>query len=66
MHSDVRKLADDLAKEFEPAVPSETIQRVVADTLASLADARLKAYVPILARRFARERLQSLGRRVVA
>jgi hypothetical protein len=64
MDSDARKLADDLAKEFEPAVPSETIQRVVADSFASLSDARLKAYVPILARRLARERLLSLGPRV--
>ena len=64
MHSDARKLADDLAKEFEPAVPLEMVQRVVADSFASLADARLKAYVPILARRLARDRLQAIAPRV--
>jgi hypothetical protein len=64
MDPDVGKLADDLSKEFDRVLPMETVQRVVADSFASLADARLTVYVPILARRLARERLQALAPRV--
>jgi hypothetical protein len=58
----VNKLTDDLIREFEPAVLRDTIHQVVTDTVDSLADARIKSYVPILVRRIARDRLRILTR----
>ena len=58
------QLEDDLAREFEPAIERDTVHRVVSDTYESLSDARITAFVPILARRLARERLRSLAHRI--
>jgi hypothetical protein len=58
------QLEDDLAREFEPTIARDTVHRVVSDTYESLSDARITAFVPILARRLARERLRSLAQRI--
>jgi protein-tyrosine phosphatase-like protein/uncharacterized protein DUF3562 len=63
MDVQVDVLADDLTREFEPEIERDTVLRVVQDTFESLDDARIKSYVPILARRMARDRLRSLARR---
>jgi protein-tyrosine-phosphatase len=39
----------------------ETIERYIADSLDLLGDARINVFVPVLAHRFARERLKALG-----
>jgi protein-tyrosine phosphatase-like protein/uncharacterized protein DUF3562 len=62
MTDQVLQMAEDLATEFEPEVPKETVQRIVAETFESLADARIKSYVPILARRLSRDRLREHAR----
>jgi len=62
MDLQVEALADDLIREFESEVPRDTVYRVVADTFESLGNARITAYVPLLARRIARDHLRSLVR----
>ena len=52
---------DDLAKEFHGIFSRETIDRYVHESLEQFADARVTASVPVLAHRFARERLHALG-----
>jgi len=63
MDPQVHQLTDDLTREFEPNVPWDTIHEVVEDTFASLGGARIKSFVPILARRMARDRLRRMARR---
>jgi hypothetical protein len=63
MDPQVDSLTDDLTDEFAPNITREAVQRVVEDTLGSLEDARIKSFVPVLARRIARDQLRSLTRR---
>ncbi len=57
----VRQAADALAGEFEGTFSQETIERYIAESLDLLGDARINVFVPVLAHRFARERLKALG-----
>jgi hypothetical protein len=57
----VDALTDDLTREFEPEISRDAVSRVVEDTFESLDEARIKSYVPILARRIARDTLRSLA-----
>ncbi len=57
----VRQAADALADEFAGVFSRETIERYIGDSLDLLGDARINVYVPVLAHRFARERLRALG-----
>src|SRR4051812_3944319 len=50
-------LAEEVAGVFSP----ETVERHVAESLDLLGGARIDVYVPVLAHRFARERLRALG-----
>jgi arsenate reductase (thioredoxin) len=52
---------DDLAREFQGVFSRETIDRYVFESLEQFANARLTALLPVLAHRFARERLNALG-----
>ena len=52
---------DDLAKEFRGIFSRETIERYMTESLDQFASARVTTYVPVLAHRFARERLSALG-----
>jgi protein-tyrosine-phosphatase len=52
---------DDLAEEFEGVFSRETIERFVLESLESLGGARFADFLPILAYRFARERLRAFG-----
>ena len=52
---------DDLATEFRGIFSRETIERFVAESLDQFASTRITTYLPVLAHRFARERLQALG-----
>jgi arsenate reductase (thioredoxin) len=57
----VRQAADALASEFAGVFSKETIERYIAESLDLLSDARINVFVPVLAHRFARERLKALG-----
>jgi hypothetical protein len=54
--SQINHVVDDLATEFR--MPKEAVKPVVSESFRSLSEARIKSYVPILARRFARSRLR--------
>ena len=57
----VRQVAERLADEFAGVFSRETIQRYISESLDLLGGARINVYVPVLAHRFARERLRALG-----
>jgi protein-tyrosine-phosphatase len=57
----VRQAAEALSGEFAGVFSQETIERYVAESLDLLGDARINVFVPVLAHRFARERLRALG-----
>jgi hypothetical protein len=52
------RLVADLTREYEGLVPREAIDRAAEEALEELRGARLREYVPILARRLARQRLR--------
>jgi protein-tyrosine-phosphatase len=59
---DLTKARDRLAQEFEGVFGRETIARLMDDSLTSLSEARVLLYLPLIAERFARERLRALAK----
>jgi arsenate reductase (thioredoxin) len=59
--SHVRKAAEALADEFAGIFSEETIERYIAESVDLLGDGRINVFVPVLAHRFARERLKALA-----
>lgn len=57
----INQAADRLAEEFEGIFSQETIARYMAESTDLLGDARVNVFVPVLAHRFARERLRALA-----
>jgi arsenate reductase (thioredoxin) len=57
----LRKQIDDLTEEFAGLVSRETVERVIEESVVSLGELRFDDYVPVLAYRFARERLLATG-----
>src|SRR5262245_32320420 len=57
----VRQAADALAAEFAGVFSQETIERYIAESLDLLGPSRINVFVPVLAHRFARERLKALA-----
>jgi arsenate reductase len=57
----VQQAADALAREFAGVFSQQTIERYIAESLDLLGDAKINVFVPVLAHRFARERLRALG-----
>jgi arsenate reductase (thioredoxin) len=57
----VRHAAAALADEFAGVFSPETIERYIAESLDLPGEARVNVFVPMLAHRFARERLRALG-----
>jgi arsenate reductase len=57
----VEKAADALLDEFQGTFSRETIARYIAESVDLLGGARVRDFVPVLAYRFARERLKALG-----
>ena len=53
---------EQLKLDFSSLLPRETIDAVVAETLADFPDVRVKAYVPILVERLVKQRLRELQR----
>lgn len=57
----VRQVADALADEFAGVFSRETIERYVGESADLLGGGRINVFVPVLAHRFARERLKALA-----
>jgi protein-tyrosine-phosphatase len=57
----VRQAAEALTDEFAGFYSQQTIERFIAESLDLLGDARINVFVPVLAHRFARERLKALA-----
>jgi arsenate reductase (thioredoxin) len=57
----VDKAIDDLCHEFKGIFSRETVARFVGESIVALGGARFADFVPLLAHRFARERLRALG-----
>jgi protein-tyrosine-phosphatase len=57
----VERAAEALAREFKGIFSEETIARYIAESLELLGNARINVFVPVLAHRFARERLRALA-----
>ena len=57
----VRLAVEALTDEFAGIFSQETIERYIAESLDLLGDTRINVFVPVLAHRFARERLKALG-----
>jgi arsenate reductase len=57
----INQAADRLAEEFAGIFSQETIARYMAESQDLLGDANISVYVPVLAHRFARERLKALA-----
>ena len=57
----LRQAADRLSEEFAGIFSRETITRYMTESTELLEDARISIYVPVLAHRFARERLKALA-----
>ena len=57
----VRQAAESLSDEFAGVFSQETIERYIADSVDLLGDSKINVFVPVLAHRFARERLKALA-----
>ena len=57
----VRQVAEALADEFAGVFSKETIERYVGESADLLGGGRINVFVPVLAHRFARERLKALA-----
>ena len=57
----VDRATDDLRHEFEGVFSRETVARFVGESIVALGGAKFADFVPLLAHRFARERLRALG-----
>jgi arsenate reductase (thioredoxin) len=57
----VHQAAERLADEFKGVFSEQTIERYITESLDLLGEARINVFVPVLAHRFARERLRALA-----
>ena len=57
----VRQAAESLADEFAGVFSQETIERYIAESVDLLGGSKVNVFVPVLAHRFARERLKALA-----
>jgi len=57
----VDRATDDLCHEFTGIFSRETVARFVGESIVALGGAKVAEFVPVLAHRFARERLRALG-----
>lgn len=59
--SHIEKAAEALEDEFAGVFSRQTIERYLAESVDLLGESKINVYVPVLAHRFARERLKALG-----
>ena len=60
-HRHLREASDALSDEFAGVFSQETIERYVSESVDLLGPSRVNVFVPVLAHRFARERLKALA-----
>jgi protein-tyrosine-phosphatase len=58
----IKSSAVRLQREFEGMFGVETIQRFMTDSFEKLSNARIRAYVPVMAERFTRDRLRAAAK----
>jgi protein-tyrosine-phosphatase len=58
----VRSVSAQLQRDFDGIFSVETIEHVLIDSFERLAHARIRTYVPLLAERFARDRLRAAAK----
>jgi hypothetical protein len=61
LRKQLESAAVNLSQEFAGRVPSEDVDRYLAEELQPFDEARVRDFVPILAERRTRSRLRSLG-----
>ncbi len=57
----IKRVAEGLQDEFKGVFSPETIERYISESVDLLGGSKINVYVPVLAHRFARERLRALG-----
>ena len=57
----VRRVTDGLVREFAGIFSRETIERYITESVELLGETKVNIFVPVLAHRFARERLKALA-----
>ncbi len=57
----ITQVTEGLVDEFAGVFSRETIERYITESVDLLGDSRVNVFVPVLAHRFARERLRALG-----
>ena len=57
----IRRVTDGLVREFAGVFSRETIERYITDSVELLGETKVNVFVPVLAHRFARERLKALA-----
>jgi arsenate reductase len=57
----IRQVTKGLTDEFSGIFSAETIERYITESVDLLGESRINVYVPVLAHRFARERLKALA-----
>ncbi len=57
----VQQVTEGLVDEFAGIFSRETIERYIAESIDLLGESKINVFVPVLAHRFARERLKALG-----
>jgi arsenate reductase (thioredoxin) len=57
----IRRVAEGLQDEFKGVFSRETIERYISESVDLLGGSKINVFVPVLAHRFARERLRALG-----
>jgi arsenate reductase len=57
----VRRLTEGLVDEFAGIFSAETIERYISESVDLLGESKINVFVPVLAHRFARERLKALA-----
>jgi hypothetical protein len=58
VQAQLARQVDDLTAELHGAVSRETVERTLQESVATLEDARFDDFIPVLAYRYARERLR--------
>jgi hypothetical protein len=57
----IRHVVVELGHEFEGTLSFETVDRIVREAFEGLKGSKVRSFVPLFARRFARDRLRALA-----
>lgn len=58
-HPELRDVAAQLHRDFDPITGAEAVDRVLDEVAARFADARVRTFLPLLVHRYARSELRS-------